>query len=141
MSTASPGASSPANRRIHVHHIQASKAFGPGGGAYPARLVGFEDSTALVERVSDRSVGTLVAARPDAFAATLERDDLTLLDGAPLLLVNPGYGVLGIATGPATPPARLSVILVTRLEGGHSIEIPASDAEQPSWQLFAVTRR
>ena len=138
MSTPDPGASSPTHKRIHVHHGQVSRAFGPGGGSYVARLVDTEDSTVRVARVSDGSVATFVIARPDAFGATLERDDLTLLDDASLVLVGPTYGVLGVATGPATPPPSLSVVAVSRLEGGHAVEIPASSAEQPSFQLFAV---
>ena len=138
MSTADSGASSSAHKRIHVHHGQVSRAFGPGGGSYVARLVATRDSTARVARVPDGSVISFEIARPDAFAATLERDDLTLLDDAPLVLVSPAYGVLGVATGPATPPPSLSVVAVSRLEGGHAVEIPASDAGQPSFQLFAV---
>jgi hypothetical protein len=138
MSTTSPGAATPASRPTHVHHIQARKAFGPDGGAYVGRLVAYENSTALVERVPRGPVDTFVVARADDFATTLTRDDLTQLDGAPLVLVNATYNVLGIATGPATPPERLSLILVTRLEGGHAVEIPAADPEQPNWQLFVI---
>jgi hypothetical protein len=138
MSTAASGASSPANHRTHVHHGQVSRAFKASAGAYVARLVAYEEATALVERVPDGPVATFVIALPDEFAATLARNDLTLLNGAPLALVSPAWGVLGIATGPAAPPARLSVVFVSRLEGGHAVEIPAADADQPSWQLFVI---
>ena len=137
MTTPVPGAPSFAGR--YVHHGQVSRGFTRTAGAYPARLLAADTSSALVQRVSDRQLVTFAVARPDDLAATLERDDLTLLDGHPLVLVSPGYGVLGIATGPAAPPDRLSVVFVSRLEGGHAVEIPASGAEQPSWQLFAVT--
>ncbi|MCJ7671786.1 MAG: hypothetical protein MUP67_07025 [Acidimicrobiia bacterium] len=138
MSTNASGASSPTNRRTHVHHGQVSRAFKQEAGAYLARLVAHEDSGALLERVPDGPAVALEIARPEEFAAVLDRDDLTLLDGAPLVLVGPAYGVVGVATGPATPPAHLSVVFVSRLEGGHAVEIPASDPDQPSWQLFAV---
>lgn len=138
MSTPDSGEPTAAHPRIHVHPGKVSRAFGPGGGAYVARLVGTEGSTVSVARVPDGSVNAFTIARPDAFAATLGRDDLTLLDDAPLVLLNPAYGVLGVATGPPTPPPRLSVVTVSRLEGGHAVEIPASDAGQPSFQLFAI---
>ena len=138
MTTAASGASSPTHHHTHVHHGQVSRAFKADSGAYLARLVAFEDPTALLERVPDGPIAAFVVALPDEFATTLARDDLTLLNGAPLALASPAWGVLGIATGPASPPAHLSVVFVSRLEGGHAVEIPASDAEQPSWQLFAI---
>jgi hypothetical protein len=138
MCTTSPGAAAHADRPTHVHHIQAGKAFGPDGGAFVGRLVAYYATSALVERVADGSVDTFVVARPNDFTTTLRRDDLTQLDGAPLVLVNALFNVLGIATGPATAPEMLSLVLVTRLEGGHAVEIPSSAPEQPDWQLFVV---
>ena len=137
----SPDAVAPRDesRRTHVHPIQVSRAFGPGGRAFVARLVDTDGATARVAAVTDGSVTTLTIGRPDALATVLERDDLTLLDGAPLVLVAPRHGVLGVATGPPTPPERLAVVAVSRLEGGHAVEVPASDADQPSLQLFAAT--
>ena len=142
MSTASAGAPSPrAHPRTHVHHGQVSRAFRPEAGAYLARITAAEGAAALVERVPEGGVAEVVVALPVAFAAALARDDLTRLHGDPLALVSPGYGVLGVATGPALPPDRLSIVFVSRLEEGHAVEIPASGPGQPSWQLFAFELR
>jgi hypothetical protein len=138
MTTASSDASSPKPRPKHLHHGQVSRAFKAGNGAYPARVVSHDGSTVVLERVPDGPAAAFAVALPDELEATLAREDVTRLQGSPLALVSPSYGVLGIATGPATPPARLNVTFVSRLEDGHAVEIPASDPEQPSLQLFAI---
>ena len=139
MSTSSPRASWPEARGTGVHHIQARKAFEPGSGAFPARIVEHDDSTVVVERLSDRAAVRLTVGRPVDLAAALARDDVTRLDGSPLALVHEGYGVIGVATGLAEPPAQIRVLSnVSRLENGDAAEIPAVDDTQPSWQLFAV---
>jgi hypothetical protein len=80
-------------------------------------------------------------ARPDRLAAVLRRADVSVVETAPLVLVSEAYGVLGIATGPAEPPAQLRVWAnISRLEDGEAVEIPAVDEEQPSLQLLAARR-
>jgi hypothetical protein len=124
-----------------VHHIQARKAFRPGGGSYPGRLISAIDAEALVARLSDHVRVVLVVARPDRLAAVLRRADVSVVETAPLVLVSEAYGVLGIATGPAEPPAQLRVWAnISRLEDGEAVEIPAVDEEQPSLQLLAARR-
>jgi len=71
----------------------------------------------------------------------LRRADVSLIETAPLVLVSEAYGVLGIATGPAEPPAQLRVWSnISLLEDGEAVEIPAVDPEQPSLQLLAARR-
>jgi hypothetical protein len=124
-----------------VHHIQARKAFRPGGGSYPGRLVSASDGEALVARLSDHVRVVLMVARPERLAAVLRRADISLVETAPLVLVSEAYGVLGIATGPAEPPLQLRVWPnISRLEDGEAVEIPAVDEEQPSLQLLAARR-
>jgi len=124
-----------------VHHIQARKAFRPGGGSYAGRLVSALDADALVARLSDDVQVALVVARPQRLAAVLRRADVSLIETAPLVLVSEAYGVLGIATGPAAPPAQLRVWSnISLLEDGEAVEIPAFDPEQPSLQLLAARR-
>ena len=124
-----------------VHHIQARRAFRPGGESYAGRLVSALYSEALVARLSDDVQVALVVARPERLAAVLRRADVSLIETAPLVLVSEAYGVLGIATGPASPPAQLRVWSnISLLEDGEAVEIPAVDPEQPSLQLLAARR-
>jgi hypothetical protein len=124
-----------------VHHIQARKAFRPGGGSYAGRLISALDSDALVARLSDHVQVALVVARPERLAAVLRRSDVSLIETAPLVLVSEAYGVLGVATGPLEPPAQLRVWSnISLLEDGEAVEIPAVDPEQPSLQLLAARR-
>jgi hypothetical protein len=78
-----------------VHHIQARRAFRPGGGSYAGRLVSALDSEALVARLSDHVRVALVVARPERLAAVLRRADVSLIETAPLVLVSEAYGVPG----------------------------------------------
>ena len=124
-----------------MHHIQARRAFRPGGGFYAGRLVSALHSDALVARLSDDVQVALVVARPERLAAVLRRADVSLIETAPLVLVSEAYGVLGIATGPAEAPAQLRVWSnISLLEDGEAVEIPAVDPEQPSLQLLAARR-
>jgi hypothetical protein len=124
-----------------VHHIQARKAFRPGAGSYAGRLISGLDTEAVVARLSDHVRVVLVVARPERLASVLRRADVSLIETAPLVLVSEAYGVLGIATGPAEPPAQLRVWSnISLLEDGEAVEIPAVDREQPSLQLLAARR-
>jgi hypothetical protein len=126
-------------RPAAVHHIQARRAFRPGSGAYAGRLISALDGEALVDRLSNQETVALVVARPERLAAVLRRTDVLLIETAPLVLVSEAYGVLGIATGPAEPPAQLRVWSnISRLEDGEAVEIPALDDDQPSLQLLAA---
>jgi hypothetical protein len=130
----------PATRPNSVHHIQARLAFEPGSGAYPARVRDVADAMMTVERIGDAATITLVVRRPDRLATILDRADLTLLSGEPLVLVSERYRVLAVATGPGEPPDCISVSSnVSRLEDGEAVEIPADADDQPSWQLLAAT--
>lgn len=131
----------PAGRPATVHHIQARHAFRPGAGAYPGRLISALNTEALIDPLSDHAGVTLVVARPTRLAAVLQRADISLIETAPLVLLSETYGVLGVATGPAEPPAQLRVWPnISRLEDGEAVEIPAVDEDQPSLQLLAVNR-
>jgi hypothetical protein len=131
----------PGGRPAAVHHVQARRAFRPGGGAYPGRLISALDGEALVARLDDHETVALVVARPERLATVLRRADVVLIETAPLVLVSEAYGVLGIATGPPEPPAQLRVWPnVSRLEDGEAVEIPAVDEAQPSLQLLAASR-
>src|SRR4029453_14777120 len=124
-----------------VHHIQARRAFRPGGGSYPGRLISSLDCEALVARLSDHVRVVLVVARPDRLPAGVRRADLLGAERAPLVPVGGASVVLGIAPGPAEPPAQLRVWAnISRLEDGEAVEIPAVDEEQPSLQLLAARR-
>ncbi len=48
------------------------------------------------------------------------------------------HGVLAVATGPTSPPDRLIVQLVSRVEDGSVVELIGGD-DQPSWQVFAAS--
>lgn len=126
----------PSGRAMSVHWIQVRKAFEPGSGAFPARLVGVHDGDVLVQPVRGGDPRSFVVARPARLESVLTRDDMTLLNDAPLVLVGERYGVLGIATGPPDPPRQLAVTFgVTRLEDGETVEMPGSGG-QPSFQLL-----
>jgi hypothetical protein len=74
-------------------------------------------------------------------AAVLERDDLCRLRGEPLVMVNERYGVMAVATGPATPPSKLAMLIVCELgDGGGVVELLSADDDQPSWQTFALRK-
>ncbi len=127
-----------APRRTHVHPGQVARAFRSDVGAFLARFVEVDGDTVVAVPVPDGPHTTFTVALPEAFVATLARDDITRLDGHPLALVSPRFGVLGLATGPAEPPDRLELVFVARLEGGHAVEIPPSGDGQPAFQLFAT---
>jgi hypothetical protein len=115
---------------------QARLAFGPDGStpAQPATLTSVTDSRMEI-RYLDGTVGVVTAADRDRLVQILGRDDLCRLRGNPLLLVNTRYRLVGIATGPPTPPSSLVVTLVSRIEDGAAVELMSDDDSQPAWQL------
>jgi hypothetical protein len=75
------------------------------------------------------------------FAGVLDRDDLCSHHGEQLVLLNPRYGLIGVAYGVSEAPRRLTVLWgVCRLEYGTAVEIPG-EAPQPGWLLFRCTAR
>ncbi len=69
----------------------------------------------------------------------LERDDLCRLRDEPLVMVNERYGVLAVATGPATPPSNLAMLIVCELDDeGGVVQLLSSSDDQPCWQTFAL---
>jgi hypothetical protein len=129
----------PAGRPTSIHWIQARLAFESGAESYPARLICVDHGTVLVERVDVRTMTVLVVALPDRLTALLARDDLTMFLGTALAVLSERYGVLGIATGPSELSCELRLRSnVSRLENGETVEIPAVDDTQPSFQLLAA---
>ena len=62
----------------------------------------------------------------------LARDDLTRIQGYPLVVANAKHRILGIAAGPKEPPAQIAVLVVFDLER----EVLAAEDGQPEWWLF-----
>ncbi|MFZ4519588.1 MAG: hypothetical protein ACOYOP_14455 [Microthrixaceae bacterium] len=122
-----------------LHHLQVKLALGfdEEHPARPATLVD-ADGGAVELRYLDGTAGTVTVADPERLAAVLARDDLCRLHDRPLLLVNTHHRVLALATGPATPPSRLEVLWVSRIEDGTVVELLTDDPAQPTWQTFAV---
>jgi len=69
----------------------------------------------------------------DRLTTVLDRSDLTRVQDLPLVVVNPAAKILGIAAGPATPPAQIALLAVFDLER-EVLAAPAAD--QPEWWLF-----
>src|SRR5262245_38030548 len=92
-----------------VHPVQVSRAFSGGDGAYVGRLLEHHGSSIIVSATTDGMSHRLLVARPARLRHVLARTDVTRLDGAPLVLVNEGCRVLGVATGPSSVAERLLV--------------------------------
>lgn len=120
-------------------HGQAQIAFSSDGDspARPAILVETEGDSITV-RYFDNTTDTFSVFKADRLAAVFARADLCRFREQPFLLVNRHYGALGVATGPATVPSRLEVLLVSRVEDGAAVEFMSDDESQPGWQLFAI---
>jgi hypothetical protein len=122
-----------------LSHGQAQIAFSSDGDspARPAILVETEGDSITV-RYFDNSTDTFSVFKADRLAAVFARDDLCRFREQPFLLVNRRYGALGVATGPATVPSRLEVLMVSLVEDGAALEFISDDESQPGWQLFAI---
>lgn len=122
-----------------LHHIQVKLAFltDQEHRARPAALTAVDGDTVTISYL-DGAAETVVVNEPERLADVLARDDLCRIQGHPLLLVNTHYRVLGIATGLATPPSKLEVLIVSRLENGSVVELVNGDDTQPAWQTFAL---
>ena len=123
-----------------LHHTQVRAALGPDASprARPATVTDASVDGVVAVRCLDGDRSTLGVADTVRLAATLERPDLCRLRGEPLVLWSAQHGVLAVATGPTSPPDRLVVQLVSRVEGGSVVELVGGD-DQPSWQIFAAT--
>jgi len=78
---------------------------------------------------------------PTSLAQVLARTDLTLLDGAPLAMVNERYRLLAVAFGPAEAPSRLEIVVVLDLGSEPPSIPPDPDRAQPGWFLFDLGAR
>ncbi len=126
-------------RPDQVHHRQAKLAFldDPDHPARPALLVSVDGDTVELRHLGG-GAGSVRVHHLDRLAEVLARPDLCRVQGHPLALVNEHHRVLAVATGPAGPPPRLAVLLVSRLEDGGVVELLAEDETQPAWQVFAL---
>jgi hypothetical protein len=122
-----------------LSHGQAQIAFSSDGDspARPAILVETEGESVTV-RYFDNSTDTFSVFKADRLAAVFARADLCRFREQPFLLVNRHHGALAVATGPATVPSPLEVLLVSRVENGAAVEFLSDDESQPCWQLFAI---
>ena len=122
-----------------LSHAKAQVAFISDGDspARPAILVETEGDSITV-RYFDNSTDTFSVFKADRLAAVFARADLCRFREQPFLLVNRHHGALAVATGPATVPSPLEVLLVSRVENGAAVEFLSDDESQPCWQLFAI---
>lgn len=123
-----------------LHHTQIRAALGPDASprARPATVTDTAADGVVNVRFLDGDTSTLSVADTIRLTATLERPDLCRLRGEPLVLWSAQHGVLAVATGPTSPPDRLVVQLVSRVEDGSVVELIGGD-DQPSWQVFAAS--
>lgn len=128
-------------RADQVHPIQVRLAFlTDNAQARPALLHSLDGDRVELYGL-DGNEHTVQVHRSDRLATVLERDDLCRLRGEPLVMVNERYGVLAVATGPATPPSRLAMLIVCELgDGGGVVELQSAGDDQPSWQTFALRK-
>lgn len=133
--------SRPAPDAPGLHPTQVRRALGTDGDrpARPATVLG-ADGDRVGLQLLDGSTDTVRVTDPARLARVLDRADLCRLRGRPLALVNPGAGVLAVATGPAEPPAQLEVLFVQVIEGGSVVELLGHE-DQPGWQLLALAGR
>jgi len=123
-----------------LHHTRVRAALGPDASprARPATVTDTAADGVANVRFLDGDTSTLSVADSVRLAATLDRPDLCRLRGEPLVLWSAQHGVLAVATGPTSPPDRLVVQLVSRVEDGSVVELIGGD-DQPSWQVFAAS--
>ncbi len=135
MTTASEPSSTPG--RI-IPLAQVRRAFlEEAASTRPATLTGVDENVVSI-RYLDGTADTITVTDPARLAEVTGRDDLCRLEGEPLLLVSTRYRLLAVATGPASPPPRIVVSIVGRLEDGSIVEL-VGDGDQPAWQILALT--
>ena len=131
--------SQPEQRR-YIAQRRVLESFGPHAtDAFLALVIDANDiSTGLRVATLTGEEIDLTIADPAAVAAALERDDLSLVRGNPLLLVNRRYRLIAIAVGPPQPPNQLEVAAsIVKLGPAGAVEIPGAEG-QPSWLLFEI---
>lgn len=101
-----------------------------------ATLTGI-DADGVSIRYLDGTTDTVAVTDPARLSEVTARDDLCRLEGEPLLLVSTRYGLLAVATGPASPPPRIAVSIVGRVEDGSVVEL-VGDRDQPAWQILTL---
>lgn len=128
-------------RADKVHPIQARLAFlTDNAEARPALLRSVHDDRVELCGL-DGTERTLSVHHADRLADVLERNDLCRLRSEPLVIVNERYGVLAVATGPATPPSKLAMLIVCELDdNGAVVELLSAEDDQPSWRTLALQR-
>lgn len=128
-------------RADQVHPIQARLAFVTDNSDARPALIRSVEGDRIELRELDGTGTTVSVHRADRLVAVLDRDDLCRLRGEPLVMVNERYGLLAIATGPASPPRQLEMLIVCELDDeGGVVELLSADGNQPSWQVFALRR-
>lgn len=126
-------------RPDQVHPTQARLAFLTEREHAQPALIRSVEHDRLELLCLDRSERTVRVHQADRLATVLGRDDLCRLHGLPLAMVNLSRRVLAVATGPATPPRRLEVLVVCELDDeGGVVELLSGSDDQPSWQTFAL---
>jgi hypothetical protein len=120
-------------RRIHPTAVRRAFGGDPEHPPLAGRIIG-NDGDELI--VSLPTGWASVEIHDLAFLEALERKDLCRYEGHELVvLLNPRYGLIGLAIGPALAPRRLEIGAAIRFENGSAVEIPGTDT-QPSWLIF-----
>jgi hypothetical protein len=128
-------------RADQVHPIQVRLAFLTDNAEARPALLRSVDGDRVELCGLDGTERTVRVHQSDRLAAVLDRDDLCRLRGEPLVMVNERYGVLAVATGPATPPSKLAMLIVCDLgDDGGVVELLSGSDDQPCWQTFALRR-
>jgi hypothetical protein len=123
--------------RSYIAPLRVRCAFGEEAATVEPMIVvnTHEGMATLRTMVGEDRIATLSDAT--AFAAALDRPDLTKIREHPFLLVNVRRQLIALAFGPAQVPNELRVLAhVVRLEDGSAVEIPGDDDTEPSWLLF-----
>lgn len=129
-----------ATRVDQVHPIQARQAFLTDNGQARPALVRSVDGDRVELAGLDDTRTTVSVHHTDRLIEVLDRDDVCRLRGEPLVMLNERYRILAVATGPVTPPSRLAMTIVCRLDDeGGVVELVSADDDQPSWQTFALS--
>ena len=123
--------------RAYIAPRRVQVAFGDESASVePMIVIDHDNGRAALRTVAGEDrFATIVDA--EAFAAALQRADLTKVKEHPFLFVNPKRQLIALAFGPPQPPDKIRKLpTVARLEAGSAVEIPAADSTQPSWLLF-----
>ncbi len=126
-------------RPDQVHPIQVKLAFLTDSTQARPVAISSVDGDLVQLRELGGAVASIRVHAAARLAEVLERGDLCRVGGLPLALLNPQYRVLAVATGPASPPPDLTVLIVSQLDAdGAVVELLSGSDDQPSWQVFAV---